>query len=126
MATGDPTPGKKLTWTENSTEYPVQVESAIRDGTGKLIIKYASYNINTNSTAGDTEMFPKNISDFNFGTNPPGGASGAPNVVPRIIQIYDDSGKEVHADVQVTSTQIKITVTDAPVSKTWTVRVTAW
>ena len=114
------TAAKKITYDGK----PIQVESAIRDGTGKIIMKYAEYTISTNSTAGDTETKTKNISDFSFGySNPP---TNTIAIVPRIVQIFDASGNEVHADVQITSTQIIITITDAPVSATWTVRVTAW
>lgn len=108
---------------------PVQVDSAIRDATGRIIsstyetiaqaVEYYEY-----TQAVDTSQdYSKAISAMGF-TN---------GKTPRIIQVFrpvtvDNVTRmsEIQTDTYITSTNVIIHPTTISPQETWTVRVTAW
>ena len=117
------TPAKKLTWTENSTEMPIQVESAIRDGTGIVIsteyIRHAEYTVQVSTS----QQYHKSFADLALGTN-----SAGNDRIPRQVEIFDASGNRIYTDVAIDTTNSRVTIYPTAISpsQTWTVRVTAW
>ena len=95
---------------------PVQVDSAIRDGTGLNIYStYAShYETTINTVAGTTagNLLVENM--------------GLYGKTPRIVQIFDAGGKAVGADITVTDTQITYNIIGTTAGQVWKCRVTAW
>ena len=102
---------KKLTYSGS----PIQVESAIRDGTGQIIkdkcARHATFTIDTDDTTTNVLVSSLRL------------RSGE---LPRMVQIFDASGKEVGAEVNISATQITVNLIDAPADETWTAQVTAW
>ena len=94
---------------------PVQVDSAIRDGTGLVIgdtyVRHAEYIV----TVSTSQQYQKAISDLNLGGK-----------TPRQVQVYNASGQEILTDIQITSDYVIIYPTALSSAETWTVRVTAW
>lgn len=111
------TDAKKLTWSNT----PIQVESAIRDGTGQIIkdkcARHATFSIDTDEPDSD------NPPTWEIPVSSLGLRSGE---LPRMVQIFDASGKEVGAEVNISATQITVNLIDAPADETWTAQVTAW
>ena len=104
---------------------PVQVESAVRDGTGKIIstdcVRHAEFAIDTDDAT----------TSVSFSTLALGNASDGSTAtarVPRLVQVFDENGNEVGVDAKIdlTGQKIDIALTGAPANKTWTARVTAW
>lgn len=106
------TAAKKITYDGK----PVQVESAIRDGTGLQInttyVRHAEFSITTTATTTSGNVM---ISDLGLGGK-----------TPRIVQIFDDSGNEVGGDVTVSSTQVTYTLIGTVAGQTWKCYITAW
>ena len=92
----------------------VQVRSAQKDANGLQIdtgyVRHAVFEINTNNAA-------TNVSTSSLGLG---------SKSPRLVQIFNESGDEVNADVVISSTSITINLIGAPANKTWTGHVTAW
>lgn len=99
---------KKLKYGGNDV---IQVRSAQKDANGRQIdtayVRHVEFDINTNDTTTNCVL------DARIGT-------------PRLVQIFDDSGNEVNADVVMTSTQVTVNLVGAPANKTWKGHVTAW
>lgn len=111
---------------------PVQVESAIRDSTGKVInttyetiaqaVEYFEYTENVSTS----QEYPKSIASMGFTSNK----------VPRIVQVFRPvtntisnvvEMREILTDTYITPTDVVIYPTPAVnPQETWTVRVTAW
>ena len=108
---------------------PVQVESAIRDGTGKVInttyetkahaVEYIEYTVNVQTS----QEYKKSIASMGF-TN---------NKTPRIVQVFQPITKnnvvqmtEILTDTYITPTDVVIYPTALSSQETWTIRVTAW
>lgn len=93
----------------------IQVRSALKDANGAQIdttyVRHAEFNINTSDTTTNVS-----ISSLNLSTGK----------IPHVVQIYDSLGKEIAADVQITSTQITVNLIGAPTGQTWKGYVTAW
>ena len=113
------TAAKKITYDGN----PIQVESAIRDGTGVVIsteyVRHAEYTV----TVSTSQQYHKSFSDLALGTNSAGNAR-----TPRQVEIFDTSGNQIQTDVtiDITNTRITLYPTACDPAQTWTVRVTAW
>ena len=118
------TAAKRLKWDNN----PVQVESAIRDGTGKVIstdcVRHAEFPIDTDDATTSVAF-----STLALGSSWDG-IDGHSTVarIPRLVQVFEENGNEVGVDFKIDTSQSKIDVylVGAPANKTWTVRVTAW
>ena len=106
------TAAKKITYDGK----PVQVESAIRDGTGLQIsttyTRHAEFTITTTATTTSGNVL---VADLGLGGK-----------TPRIIQIFDANGNEVGADISMTSTQITYNLIGTVADQTWTCHITAW
>ena len=113
------TAAKKITYDGK----PVQVESAVRDGTGVVIsteyVRHAEYTV----TVSTSQQYHKSFSDLALGTNSAGNAR-----IPRLVEIFNASGEQICTDVTIDTTNSRITIypTACDPSQTWTVRVTAW
>ena len=95
---------------------PVQVDSAIRDGTGLNISDtYASHAEFSITTSASTTTGNVMVSTL-----------GLYGKTPRIVQIFDANGNGVGADVTVTDTQITYNIIGTTAGQTWKCRVTAW
>ena len=95
---------------------PVQVDSAVRDGTGLNINStYASHYEANITTAADTTAGNVMVVDM-----------GLYGKTPRIAQIIDASGNVVGADVTITDTQVTYNIIGTTAGQTWNLRVTAW
>lgn len=117
---------KKLRYNDGSTEgLPVQVESAVRDGTGKIIstdcVRHAEFEIDTDDATTSVSFSALALGNASDG-------STATARIPRIIQVFDHNGNEVGVDAKIDliGEKIDITLTGAPADKKWTARVTAW
>lgn len=117
------TEAKKLEWKEGNTNVPVQVESAIRDGTGVVIstefVRHAEYTLSVSTS----QEYHKSFASLALGTNSDGVAR-----IPRIVEVYDASGNQIQTDVKIDLADNRITIYPTAVNpaQTWTVRVTAW
>ena len=113
------TAAKKVTYDGK----PMQVESAIRDGTGVVIsteyVRHAEYTVSVSTS----QQYHKSFADLALGTNSAGNAR-----IPRQVEIYDASGNQIQTDVTIDLTNSRITIYPTAISpaQTWTVRVTAW
>ncbi len=113
------TAAKKVTYDGN----PVQVESAVRDGTGIVIsteyVRHAEYTVAVSTS----QQYHKAFADLALGTNSAGQVRK-----PRQVEIYDPSGNQIQTDVTIDLPNSRITIYPTAVSpaETWTVRVTAW
>ena len=113
------TAAKKVTYDGN----PVQVESAVRDGTGVVIsteyVRHAEYTVNVSTS----QQYHKPFSELALGTNSAGQAR-----IPRQVEVFGASGDQIYTDVTIDQTNSRITIYPTAVSpaQTWTVRVTAW
>lgn len=110
---------KKITY--NNT--PVQVESAVRDGTGGVIsteyVRHAEYTVSVSTS----QQYHKSFTDLALGINSAGNTR-----IPRQVEIFDASGNAIQTDVTIDTTNSRITIYPTAISpaQTWTVRVTAW
>lgn len=113
------TAAKKITYDGK----PVQVESAIRDGTGVVIsteyIRHYEYTVNVSTS----QQYHESFSGMGLGTNSAGNAR-----IPRQVEIFDASGNRIYTDVTIDTTNSRVTIypTACDPAQTWTVRVTAW
>ena len=102
---------------------PVQVESAVRDGTGVVIsteyVRHAEYTVGVSTS----QQYHKSFADLALGTN-----SAGDDRIPRQVEIFDASGNAIQTDVTIDTTNNRITIYPTTISpaQTWTVRVTAW
>ena len=117
---------KKLRYNDGSTDgLPVQVESAVRDGTGKVIstdcVRHAEFTIDTDDTTTSVAFSTLALGNASDGTT-------TTARIPRLVQVFDENGNEVGVDVKIdlTGEKIDIALTGAPANKEWTARVTAW
>jgi len=119
------TAAKKITYDGN----PVQVESAVRDGTGVVIstecVRHAEYTVAVSTS----QQYHKSFADLALG-NSWDGIEGHSTVarIPRQVEIYDPSGNQIQTDVTIDLTNSRITIYPTAIdpAQTWTVRVTAW
>lgn len=113
------TAAKKVTYDGK----PVQVESAVRDGTGVVIsteyVRHAEYTVSVSTS----QQYHKAFSDLALGTNSAGNAR-----IPRQVEVYNASGEQIFTDVKIDLTNSRITIYPTAIdpAETWTVRVTAW
>ena len=111
------TPAKRLTY----SNAPIQVESAIRDGTGQIIkdkcARHATFPIDTDEPdSDDPPTWEILVSSLGL----------RPGELPRIVQIFDASGHEIGAEINISATQITVNLIDAPADEIWTAQITAW
>ena len=101
------TAAKKITYDGN----PVQVESAVRDGTGVVIsteyVRHAEYTVPVSTS----QQYHKYFADLALGKS----WNGDPNVqpadrIPRVVEIFDASGNQIQTDVTIDLTNSRITI----------------
>ena len=129
------TQAKKLRWNNGSNAgMPIQVDSAITDGTGRNIsvdcVRHAEIILTINTATRPVYTIAFTTLEEQFGSASDG-TDTAPRI-PRQVEIYDSSGNQIFTDVKIddseTGETAKMIVITPIVSGTqvWTVRVTAW
>ena len=98
--------------------YKIQTDSAIRDGNGVRIDTHYAVHAEYTESVNTSREYIKYFSTL----------TSLGGKTPRIVQVYDASGKEILTDVTIDLTNecIKIWPTLVSPSQTWTIRVTAW
>ena len=116
------TAAKKITYDGK----PAQVESAIRDGTGRIISTSCVYHAEYTVQVSTSQQYHKSFSDLSLGSASDGTTTTAR--VPRQVEVFNASGEQIQTDVTIDLTNSRITIYPTAVSpaETWTVRVTAW
>jgi hypothetical protein len=126
------TAAKKITYDGK----PVQVESAVRDGTGVVIsteyVRHAEYTV----TVSTSQEYHKLFTDLALGKSWSGDPNEEPvDRIPRVVEVFDASGNQIFTEVKIEippapaepiDGRITIYPTAVSPAQTWTVRVTAW